>query len=94
MEFKKFRQKLGIRKIQNVSLRFKIKKKVHRAGSQLKIKKFTDMINNKNDELVKANLLRQVTNILSLTKSEAGKISKLKVIARLLFSAWFALCDE
>ena len=37
------------------------------------------MINNKNDELVKANLLRQVTNILSLTKSEAGKISKLKV---------------
>ena len=42
-------------------------------------KNFTDMINNKNDELVKANLLRQVTNILSLTKSEAGKISKLKV---------------
>ena len=37
------------------------------------------MINNKNDELVKANSLGQVTNILSLTKSEAGKISKLKV---------------
>ena len=30
-------------------------------------------------ELVQANLLRQVTNILSLTKYEAGKISKLKV---------------
>ena len=37
------------------------------------------MINDEDDQLVKANLLGQVTNILSVTKSESGKISELKV---------------
>ena len=44
------------------------------------------MINDEDDDQVKANLLGQVTNILSVTKSKAGKISKFKVfLSELLF---------